>query len=148
QSVLRGVQTTDARGAARFTTIFPGWYPGRTVHIHFKIRSEATGGGAYEFTSQWYFDEALNETILAMPAYTRSSKRDTFNSNDGIFRNGGSELMLAPTSGPQGYTAAFSIGLDLSDAATGSADGMGQGRGRGRGGLGRFGGARRGVPAN
>src|SRR2546422_1615619 len=36
---LRGYQTTDADGAVHFQTIYPGWYPGRTVHIHFKIRT-------------------------------------------------------------------------------------------------------------
>src|SRR5207244_2699335 len=36
---LRGYQVTDAEGLVRFTTIYPGAYPGRAVHIHFKIRS-------------------------------------------------------------------------------------------------------------
>ena len=38
---LRGYQVTDKDGAARFITIFPGWYQGRTAHLHFKIRTEA-----------------------------------------------------------------------------------------------------------
>jgi protocatechuate 3,4-dioxygenase beta subunit len=146
QKFLRGLQTTDAQGAVRFITIFPGWYRGRTIHIHFKIRTQAAVGGAYEFTSQWYFDEPLNSKILAMPAYARSGQRDTFNSNDGIFRQGGHQLVLAPNPGSNGYAAAFSIGLDLSDSAVGRADGMGRSGGRGPGAPGRFGGPRRGGP--
>ena len=41
QKFLRGYQVTDAKGVAAFTTIYPGWYRGRTVHIHFKIRTPA-----------------------------------------------------------------------------------------------------------
>jgi protocatechuate 3,4-dioxygenase beta subunit len=131
---LRGVQTTDATGTARFTTIYPGWYSGRPVHIHFKVRTKAPAG-AYEFTSQWYFDEALNDRVLAGPAYARTSRRDTFNSTDGIYRNGGNQLMLnVQPSGSGGMMAAsFALGLDLSDANVGRADGRG---GRGRGGRG------------
>lgn len=56
QDWLRGLQTTDATGTVRFTTIYPGWYQGRAVHIHFKIRTAATGGTA-DFTSQLFFPE-------------------------------------------------------------------------------------------
>jgi protocatechuate 3,4-dioxygenase beta subunit len=136
QKFLRGVQTTDAAGLARFTTIHPGWYSGRTVHIHFKIRTQAAGG-TWEFTSQWYFDDALNDRILADPSYARPGRRDTLNSTDGIYRNGGDQLLLSPTREGAGYAAAFGIGLDLTDGATGRNDGEGSGRGRGGPGGGR-----------
>ncbi len=55
---LRGYQVTDSSGVARFTTIYPGWYQGRAVHIHFKIRSHTGSGAAYEFTSQLFFDDS------------------------------------------------------------------------------------------
>ncbi len=134
---LRGHQTTDASGVARFTTIYPGWYPGRTVHIHFKVRTPAPSG-AYEFTSQWYFDEALNQKILAGAEYARSGRRDTLNSNDSIYRNGGDQLLLVPTSSSNGLAASYVLGLDLADAGVGRSDGRGAGgpggrRGRGRG---------------
>ena len=58
---LRGYQTTDANGQVKFTTIYPGWYHGRTVHIHFKIRT--TSG--HDFTSQWFFDDGLSDTVFA-----------------------------------------------------------------------------------
>ena len=133
QKFLRGVQTTNAKGLALFTTIYPGWYPGRTVHIHFKVRAKAPAG-AYEFTSQWYFDEALNEKILADARYAKPGRRDTTNATDGIYKNsGGDQLLLAPLATADGLAASYAIGLDLADAAVGRADG-GRGRGRGRGG--------------
>src|SRR6185436_8759665 len=62
---LRGAQTTGADGSVRFTTIYPGWYQGRTVHIHFKVRSSASAASAYEFTSQLFFDDALTDIVHA-----------------------------------------------------------------------------------
>ena len=131
EKFLRGYQTTDSNGIARFTTIYPGWYPGRTVHIHFKVRAQAPAG-AYEFTSQWYFDEGLNERILASDDYARPGRRDTLNAKDSIFRNGGDQLLLAPTPSANGLSASYVLGLDLADAAVGRPDGFGRGR-RGRG---------------
>lgn len=130
QTFLRGVQTTDATGRVQFTTIYPGWYAGRTVHIHFKVRTRS-GGSAWEFTSQWYFDEALNDSILSDARYARPGRRDTLNSTDAIYRNGGEQLLLAPTPNGEGYAAAWALGVDLTDAAVGHADGFGAGRGRG-----------------
>lgn len=133
---LRGSQTTDASGMARFTTIYPGWYQGRAVHIHFKIRTTAPGNQAYEFTSQLFFDDALSDQVYAQAPYTsKAGKRDTLNSRDGIYANGGDQMLLAPTKADQGYVATFAVGLDLSDTNVGKADGNGMpGGGSGPGG--------------
>ena len=140
---LRGFQVTDTNGIVHFTTIYPGWYSGRTVHVHFKIRTQAAGS-AYEFTSQWYFDDTLNDRILAGPDYARPERRDTRNNTDMLFRGGGEQLMLTPVQAAQGLSADFAIGLDLADSAVGRADGFGGGPGRGRGpGPGRRGGGAR-----
>jgi protocatechuate 3,4-dioxygenase beta subunit len=133
-NALRGVQRTDAKGAAGFTTIYPGWYRGRAVHLHFKIRTQAPGQ-AYEYTSQLFFPETLNDRIHAKAPYASHGRRDTLNERDGIYRRGGTQLMLDPQPSASGYDAMMHIALDLSDAAVGRPDGMGQrGRGRGRGG--------------
>ena len=113
QKFLRGYQETDAHGEARFVTVYPGWYPGRTVHIHFKIRTAPVAQRSFEFTSQWYFDDGLTDRVHAAPPYAAQGPRTARNQHDWIFRRGGDQLMLAPTTVADGYTAAFAIGLQL-----------------------------------
>lgn len=113
QQWLRGYQMTDASGVATFTTIYPGWYPGRTVHIHFKIRTANAAGQVYDFTSQLYFDDAISDVVFAQPPYASRGRRTTLNQNDGIFRQSGDQLMLNLTPLDQGYAATFEIGVNL-----------------------------------
>ena len=113
QEFLRGYQITDARGEARFVTVYPGWYGGRTVHIHFKIRTASVAQRSFEFTSQLYFDDVLTDRVHADPPYTAKGQRTARNRHDRIFRLGGDQLMLAPTIVADGYAAAFAIGLQL-----------------------------------
>ena len=124
---LRGCQRTDAGGVARFTTIFPGWYRGRAVHVHFKVRTDVAGQ-PYEFTSQLYFDEDLIDRVHARAPYAARGRRQTTNADDGIFDDGGESLMARVSEADAGYAATFDLGLDLSDAATGRPDGGRRGR--------------------
>ena len=110
---LRGYQLTDAAGAAQFLTIYPGWYGGRAVHVHFKIRTKGTSARTYDFTSQLYFDDALNERIQAVAPYSRSGRRAMRNADDFLFRDGGRQLLLDPVQDAQGYAATFDIGLQV-----------------------------------
>jgi protocatechuate 3,4-dioxygenase beta subunit len=120
---LRGYQVTDANGVARFLTIVPGWYQGRTVHIHFKIRTPAASGSAYEFTSQLFLDDTLVDQILSQTPYSaKTGPRDTTNATDMHFANGGTQLLLSPTETAQGLAATFAIGLDLTNSAVGASD--------------------------
>jgi protocatechuate 3,4-dioxygenase beta subunit len=113
QSFLRGYQITDDAGEARFRTIYPGWYPGRAVHIHFKIRTDPGSERGHEFISQLYFDEALTSQVFSgMPYAGRSGKRDR-NADDRIFARGGDQLLLAPKATADGYAARFEVGLQL-----------------------------------
>jgi len=113
QKFLRGYQVTDANGLARFTTIYPGWYPGRTVHIHFKIRVPAASGGVYDFTSQLYFDDNLSDEIFANPPYAAQGERRVRNPDDRLYLGGGDQLTLLVTPANDGYAAIFDIGLQL-----------------------------------
>lgn len=128
QKFLRGYQITDAGGVAKFLTVYPGWYQGRAVHIHFKIRTPADAalanpaGQAYEFTSQLFFDEALTDQVHAQAPYASKGQRTLRNERDGIFRRAGETLVLAAAKAGQGYEATFDVGLDLSDTKVGAAD--------------------------
>lgn len=109
---LRGYQLADANGVAGFTTIYPGWYPGRAVHIHFKIRSAAAAGRSAEFTSQLFFDEALTDRVFTRAPYSeKGGAGRRRNEDDGIFRRGGSQLVLATTERGDGYAATFTVAL-------------------------------------
>jgi protocatechuate 3,4-dioxygenase beta subunit len=113
QQFLRGYQLTDRDGRAEFTTIFPGWYPGRTVHIHFKVRTNASAGRAGEFTSQWYFDDAVSDEVLAAGPYAANGARQVRNDRDRIFRRGGRELMLSVSRTASGYAATFDLAVRM-----------------------------------
>jgi len=127
QQFLRGYQLTDGTGKIQFLTIYPGWYSGRAVHIHFTIRTTAADGSDYQFTSQFFFDDTLTDQVHAQEPYASKGQRDTRNSSDNIFMGGGEQLVLnLQGDNTSGYTAAMNVGLDLTDIEVGAADSMGQ----------------------
>jgi protocatechuate 3,4-dioxygenase beta subunit len=76
---MRGTQFADARGETEFRSVYPGWYRGRTTHVHFKIFIDDRD----MLTGQMYFPDALSQYIYAnVGAYRRKLLRDTFNGND------------------------------------------------------------------
>lgn len=111
QQFLRGYQMTDTQGIAQFQTIYPGWYPIRTVHIHFKIRTASVARRSYEFTSQVYFPDDLTDRVHAALPYSSNGRRRIRNHHDFIFQAGGDRLMLEPSEANNGYTATFPIAL-------------------------------------
>jgi protocatechuate 3,4-dioxygenase beta subunit len=112
QRYLRGYQVTDGSGLAQFQTIYPGWYSGRAVHLHFKIRLFTGSEAAYEFTSQLFFDDAVSDQVFTQSPYNTKGIRNTRNSQDGIYNGGGSQLVLNLTGDAQGYSATFDIALE------------------------------------
>jgi protocatechuate 3,4-dioxygenase beta subunit len=107
---LRGYQNTDRNGAARFVTIYPGWYPGRATHIHFKIRTD----NGYAFTSQWFFDDAFSDTVHAQGAYASKGVSGRLqNSSDNIFQSSNGLLTLDVQQSGSMYAATFDIGLQI-----------------------------------
>ena len=118
QKFLRGSQVTDSQGRATFTTIYPGWYAGRTVHIHFKVRPSTTTA----FTSQLFFDDAFTDQVFKAAPYSAKGQRNTLNSNDGIYEQ---QLLLSVDKAGDGYAATFPIGIDLSTIGSGQSGGPG-----------------------
>jgi protocatechuate 3,4-dioxygenase beta subunit len=103
---LRGAQVTDARGIARFTTVYPGWYRGRTVHIHLKVHIDKKT----VLTTQLYFDEDVNDTVLATSPYDEHTGRDTTNDRDGIFDETG---LLTTRKQQDAYLGAINLGVNV-----------------------------------
>ncbi len=118
---LRGYQVTDAHGKVHFETIFPGWYPSRTPHIHLKIRSfSPTHNVTAEFTTQVFFEEALSDSVFSKAPYSARGERRVTNSTDGVYGNrqvdgtlAGTHLTLSPTKAQSGngLAAKFEIAL-------------------------------------
>jgi protocatechuate 3,4-dioxygenase beta subunit len=110
QQFLRGYQVTDERGSATFTTIYPGWYRGRAVHVHFKVRTTPAAGRGQEFTSQLYFDEGVTDRVFSGEPYATGQR--TRNEADGIFRRaGGAQLILSVREHQNGYAGEFNLAL-------------------------------------
>lgn len=107
RTFLRGIQRTDAKGVATFRTIYPGWYPGRTVHVHVKV---ALGGNVVH-TGQLYFPEKLTDVVYKRAPYNRRPERTTRNQADSILRNGGSRSLLSLRRSGNGYVATIAMGV-------------------------------------
>jgi protocatechuate 3,4-dioxygenase beta subunit len=139
QNFLRGYQVTgvDAGvgaspvdGQVGFRTIWPGWYNGRAIHIHVRVRAyDASGAVATNYTTQIFFSDADNKTVLtgAAPYSSRSPQDDpTSNETDNVLTSSARATNIAPVTGSvsDGFATTFTIvlnGLPRS-AATGSAD--------------------------
>lgn len=107
QDWLRGWQTSDASGQVHFTTIWPGWYPGRAVHIHVRVR---LGTDATDFTSQFFFDEAMSSSVYqAEPYRSHGTTPDTPNARDGIYSQGGNRMILVTTGSDGSYTGTKTV---------------------------------------
>ena len=112
QNWLRGYQLTDSNGKVSFKSIYPGWYQGRTVHIHFKIRTDAGASGGTDFTSQLFFDDAISDAVFANAPYSTKGSRGVRNDGDSIYGQAGGQLTLALAGDAgSGFTATFEVGL-------------------------------------
>ncbi|MET0771625.1 MAG: intradiol ring-cleavage dioxygenase [Candidatus Limnocylindrales bacterium] len=114
QDFLRGYQLTDADGRATFTTIYPGWYDGRAVHIHFKIRTDPDQSSGTELTSQLFFDEAFTDTVYAVEPYAARGQRTVLNDQDGIFQQSGGQTLVTVSPTTDGYAGTFAVGIRMS----------------------------------
>ena len=98
---LRGRQTTDANGVAAFTSIYPGWYPGRAPHIHVHVYNSS---GTSLLVTQIAFPEDVSKLVYAQGVYASHGQADTKNASDGIFRDGFTNELATVTGSPSaGY---------------------------------------------
>ncbi|MBX3429882.1 MAG: intradiol ring-cleavage dioxygenase [Hyphomonadaceae bacterium] len=115
QKFLRGHQLTDAAGDVAFTTIYPGWYHGRTTHLHQKVYI----GDRNVLTAQIFLPDALSEYIYAnAEAYRRSEQRDTLNSQDGIAEQQGRSTFGAVKEETDYFEVSLTLGVDPNHTST------------------------------
>jgi hypothetical protein len=108
RTFMRGIQRTNARGLALFDTVYPGWYPGRAVHIHVKVHV----GGSVVHTGQLFFPDALTALVYRKAPYSARPGPDVRNASDSIFVNGGRRSLLTLRStGAGGYVGSLTMGV-------------------------------------
>ena len=108
RTFLRGLQRTNVNGLAVLKTIYPGWYQGRTVHIHVKVHL----GGNVVHTGQLYFPDTVTDKAYRKSPYSARPGRTTRNANDSVFVNGGKNSMLSVhADGTGGYVASITMGV-------------------------------------
>ena len=155
---LRGIQVTNADGIAEFQTIYPGWYAGRTVHIHMMVHVGGTpevldlatpagsnpgtyAGGHTSHTGQIYFEDATSDEVYdAAEAYAgRDNAQRLRNDQDGILGEHADEpgfiVALSPLGEDvlsDGFLGEITIGVD--PTATPEPAGFGGGPPPGEGG--------------
>jgi protocatechuate 3,4-dioxygenase beta subunit len=108
---LRGHQKSDAKGRARFLTIYPGWYRGRTPHIHLKVHV----GGSVVHTGQLFFNEKITAAVYRQSPYSSHGQPDTSHAEDDIYAQAGkSRATLKLTkrgNGKKGYRGTITMGV-------------------------------------
>jgi protocatechuate 3,4-dioxygenase beta subunit len=107
RTFMRGVQRTNAQGVATFKTVYPGWYQGRTVHIHVKVHVR----GNVVHTGQLYFPDRMTDAAYRKAPYTSRPNRDVRNADDMVFRNGGKRSLLSVRRNDAGYAASIRMGV-------------------------------------
>ncbi|MBV6477814.1 MAG: hypothetical protein HGGPFJEG_00558 [Ignavibacteria bacterium] len=107
---MRGFQTTNQDGVASFITSYPGWYPGRATHVHFKVRLSSST----IITSQYCFLDSVNNAVYATPLYSGRGPNPTTNAMDSIFHNADPPYlrMTAEPNTSGGYDGTYIIGIN------------------------------------
>jgi protocatechuate 3,4-dioxygenase beta subunit len=121
QKWLRGHQVSDEHGNVRFLTIYPGWYNGRTVHIHFRVRKFNGSAVTFNFTSQLYFSDAISNAVFARaaPYSSRPNRNPASNTQDNIYN----PVMLTRLADNTDHLlASFNIVINANPGLLGSAD--------------------------
>ena len=128
ETFLRGTQMADERGIVTFRSIYPGWYRGRTTHIHHKVFIDETN----VLTGQIFFPDALSQYLYDnVPPYNdRASARDTVNANDHIAEDAGEGAYAAVREAPDRYVATLVIGVDPTAVSQGGGPGRPGGDGQ------------------
>ncbi|MEQ8535633.1 MAG: intradiol ring-cleavage dioxygenase [Imperialibacter sp.] len=108
ETFCRGHQTTNAEGEASFVTMFPGWYPGRAPHIHFKVYM---AGNSF-VTSQMYPPWDIAKEVYDSRLYASRGQSPTTYTSDGVLRSSDLEkLTLSLEKEGEGFKGTFVVGV-------------------------------------
>jgi protocatechuate 3,4-dioxygenase beta subunit len=99
----RGQQISDEDGRVRFSCIVPGSYPGRSMHLHVKVRAD----GHDELTTQTYLPDSIGAAVLDDPSYGGAAQ--TTNGDDDYYAE--DTLMDITGSTNDGYSAVVVLTL-------------------------------------
>lgn len=122
ETFLRGTQLADAEGRVGFASVYPGWYPGRTAHVHFKV----IDGSTTRLTSQFFLPDAVSEYLyLNVSAYRRGQLRDTLNATDGIALAAGETVHGELREIARGYRAFLEVKVDRTTTRSAEMRGFG-----------------------
>ena len=99
---LRGIQLTNASGVATFDTVYPGWYNGRSIHMHVKVHLGGTyisassyySGATYVHTGQLFLNDSLSDLVVLTSPYSSKTGSRLLNSGDQIYASGGSYTLM------------------------------------------------------
>ncbi|MFJ5307591.1 intradiol ring-cleavage dioxygenase [Streptomyces sp. NPDC088350] len=123
---LRGGVLTNSSGVANITTIYPGWYRGRCVHIHVKVHTGVTltsdgsfTGGSELHTGQLFISETITTAVAAISPYSTNTVTRTTLAQDSIYDGGGAAsglmtLTALGSSTSSGYTGTLTLGVSQS----------------------------------
>lgn len=114
QKWLRAYQLTNSTGHVTFYTIFPGWYGGRTTHIHVRVRINAINSNIilYDNTTQLYFGDNVSNAIFSdVYPYNSRGLRDAFNSNDSLFESANVLNLTGSYNNADGYSSVAELSL-------------------------------------
>ncbi|MEU5595080.1 intradiol ring-cleavage dioxygenase [Streptomyces sp. NPDC020298] len=122
---LRGGQMSDSDGQVNITSIWPGHYVSRAVHVHMRVHTDVTltddsyTGGEVIHTGQLFFDPDINTEVQASSPYSDNTTKETQLEDDTIYDDGGASsglltLTALGDSVSDGYKATLTVGVSTS----------------------------------
>jgi hypothetical protein len=108
KTFLRGHQISNSQGFVTFDTVYPGWFRGRTPHIHIKVHV----GSGYVCTGQLFFADTISARVYRTKRYRSHGQADTTNGSDSIYAGaGGSKARLRLSHRGNSYLGAITLGV-------------------------------------
>jgi protocatechuate 3,4-dioxygenase beta subunit len=116
---LRGYQLTDANGLATFVTVIPGWYQGRTTHIHLRLRStyDSTDSGGTNTTQLFFPQDTINMINTTISPYSAEGTNPTTNATDHVYSGevDGANVLTLTGDTTSGFASTIKINLPITD---------------------------------